>query len=72
MIIVVKKICVGSMFSSRPSNKNICHVISVLGNIDGWLHQNKIFSFKAKKSILARYEYTNSEDSINNPFIKLL
>ena len=50
-------ICVEACFQARPSNKNICFVIFVLGNIDVWLHHNKIFSFKIKKSIVARYEY---------------
>ena len=56
-IIAVMTICVEACFQARPSNKNICFVIFVLGNIDVWLHHNKIFSFKIKKSIVARYEY---------------
>ena len=43
-----------------PSNKNICCVIFVWDNIDDWLHHNKIFSFKMKISLLARYDYVKS------------
>ena len=42
---------------------NLCgskQVIFVVRNIDGWLHHNKLFSFKMKKSIVARYEDMNS------------
>ena len=70
MIIVVKRICAEACFQVRPSNKSICCVIFVIVYVDGWLHHNKIFSFKTKKFIVARYEYLDSEDSINNWFIK--
>ena len=60
MIIAVKTICAEAWFQARPSNKNICHAIFVIGTIDGWLHYNKIFSCKMKKSIVAGYEYMNS------------
>ena len=42
----VKTVCVGACFQVRPSNKNICCAIFVLGDIDGWLHHNKIFFFQ--------------------------
>ena len=60
MIIAVKAICAETCFQARLSKKNICFVIFIVVNIDGWLHHNKIFSFKMKKSIVARYEYMNS------------
>ena len=37
MIIAVKTICVEACFQVRLSNKNIFHVIFVVGNMDGWL-----------------------------------
>ena len=55
----VKTVCVEAYFQVRPSNKNIGCVIFVLGDIDGWLHHNKIFFFKTK-FIIARYDYINS------------
>ena len=42
----VKIVSVEACFQVRPSNKNICCVIFVLGDIDGWLHHNKIFFSK--------------------------
>ena len=60
MIIVAKIICAEPCFHARRSNKKICWVIFVLGDTDGWLHHNKIISFKTKKSIVARSEYMNS------------
>ena len=51
MMIAVKTICAEACFQARASNKNICRVIFVLGNIDGWLHYNKIFSFKMKNPL---------------------
>ena len=63
-ITAVKTLC-WSMFSSQTVKQkylscNICRVIFVVGNIDGWLHHNKIFSFKTKNSIIARREYIKS------------
>ena len=40
--------------------QTICFVIFVWGSIDDWLHHNKIFSFKTKMHILARYDYIKS------------
>ena len=60
MIIAMKKICAKPCFHARPSNKKICCLIFVLCNIDDWLHHSKIFFFKTKKSIVARYEFMNS------------
>ena len=60
MIIAGMTICAQACFQARPSNENICRVIFVVGNIDGWLRHNKIFFFKTKWSIVARYEYMNS------------
>ena len=64
MIIAVKAICAEACFQARPSNKNICCVIFAVGNINGWLHHNKILYFKTKKSIVAGYEYMKS---LKNP-----
>ena len=60
MIIDVKTICVEACFQARPSNKNICCVIFIVGNIHGWLHYNEIFFFQNEEVIVARYEYFNS------------
>ena len=48
MVIAVKTIYAEASFQGRPPNKNICCVKFVVGNIDGWLHHNKTFSFKMK------------------------
>ena len=55
MIIAVKI----KHFKPDCQNKNICCAIFVVSNIDGWAHHTKIFSFKMKKSIVARYDYMN-------------
>ena len=60
MIIAMKTIYAKAYFQARMSNKNICRVIFVIGNIDGWLCHSKIFSFKIKKPIVAGYDYMNS------------
>ena len=67
MVIPAKTICEEESFQAKPSNKNIC-CIFVISNIDGWLHHKKIFSFNTKESLVARYEYMKSEDSVNNCF----
>ena len=57
MTIVVKTISAEARFQTRLSNKNIFHVIFIVGNIDGWLYHNRIFSFKTKMLVVARYAY---------------
>ena len=49
MIIAVKTIYAEACFQARPSDKNICHVIFVVGNANGWLH-NKIYFLSKQKS----------------------
>ena len=46
MVTAVETICAEAWFQARLSNKNICRVIFVAGNKDGWLHHNKMFPFK--------------------------
>ena len=67
----MKTICAEAFFQARSSNKNICCAIFVIDKIDGWLHHNKIFSFKMKKSMASIQVYEQFGDSINNWFIKL-
>ena len=74
MVNAVKTICAEACFLAWLSNKYSKCNISHKGNIDGWLQHDKIYSFKTKKSIVARFEYMNNsikKDSINNQFIKL-
>ena len=47
MVIAVKTICAKTCYQGRLSDKNICSVIFVVGNIYHIYH-NKIFSFKMK------------------------
>ena len=47
MVIAVKTICAETCYQARLSDKNICSVIFVVGNIYHIYH-NKIFSFKMK------------------------
>ena len=44
-------------FQARPLNKKICPAIFVIGRIYYWVHRIKIFSFKSKRPIVARYDY---------------
>ena len=39
---------------------NICCVLFVVGDKNGWLNHNKMFSFETKMLIVARYDYMNS------------
>ena len=49
----------GSMFSSQTIKQKYLLRSICLRYIDGWPYHNKIFSFKTKKSIVARHEYMN-------------